>query len=108
MKALKRGLSPRHAGIIFKEMIIDGLPRMSIASAAKALNISRAHLGNVTKGKAAITPKLAVKIGKASNTEPRFWLGMQDNYDLWHAEKSQKTIKGIIQGSLTFTTKYKL
>ena len=101
MRALKRRLKPRHPGIIFKEMIIDGLPRMSTASAAKALNISRAHLGNVTKGKAAITPKLAVKIGKASNTEPRFWLGMQSAYDLWHVERNQSTIEGLKEGSLT-------
>lgn len=101
MKTLKRGLSPRHPGIIFKDMIIDELPRMSIASAARALGISRAHLGNVTKGKAAITPKLAVKIGKASNTEPRFWLGMQSAYDLWHAEHSLEATEVITLGSLT-------
>lgn len=73
---------------------------MSIASAAEALNISRAHLGNVTKEKAAITPKLAVKVGKASNTEPKFWLGMQNAYDLWHAERSPETTKGLVEGSL--------
>ena len=81
-------------------MIIDRLPRMSIASAARALNISRAHLGNVTKGKAAITPKLPVKIGKASNTEPKFWLGVQNDYDLWHAERSPNVTKGLVLGSL--------
>lgn len=102
MQALKRGLAPKHAGIIFKEMIIDELPRMSVAAAAKALGVSRAHLGDVTKGESSITPKLAVKIGITTKTSPKMWLDMQENYDLWYAENSPELTEGLMEGSLAF------
>ena len=101
MQTLKRGLAPKHAGIIFKEMIIDELPSMSVSAAAKALGVSRAHLGEVTKGEASITPKLAVKIAFTTKTSANMWLDMQENYDFWHAENAPEFTEGLIEGSLT-------
>jgi len=72
---------------------------MSIASAKKHL-ILAASIYVMRKRETSIIPKLAVKIGKASNSEPRSWLGMQSAYDLWHAEHSLEATKGLAMGSL--------
>ncbi len=100
MRGIKRGIAPVHAGIIFKEEVIDALPRMTVSLAAKALDISRAHLGDVTKGLARVTPELATKIGKATKTSPEMWMNMQQSYDLWMASKNPEITQNVIEGEL--------
>ena len=100
MEALVRGLAPIHAGIIFKEMIIDSLPNMSVNYAATQLGVSRSHLGDVSKGNASITPKLAVKIGKATKTNPKMWLDMQEAFDLWVAKNTPEYTEDVTEGAL--------
>ncbi len=39
------------------------------------------------KGETAITPEMAVRLGKFCGNGPGLWLRMQQNYDLWHAER---------------------
>ncbi|MCP4392813.1 MAG: HigA family addiction module antidote protein [Alphaproteobacteria bacterium] len=98
---IKRGAAPVHAGIIFKEMIIDVLPNMSINYAAKALDVSRAHLTEVANGRARITPRLALKISIATNTTTQLWLGMQNAFDLWEIENNKDNPIQVVEGSLT-------
>ncbi len=40
------------------------------------------------KGQSAISPEMALRLSKAIGRTPESWLSMQDNYDLWHAEKN--------------------
>lgn len=101
MTAIKRGLVPVHAGVIFKELIIDTLPRMSVSIAAKALDVSRAHLGEVTKGRSRITPELAAKIARATGTSSEMWLKMQVSYDLWITSQNPDVTKNVVKGSLS-------
>jgi antitoxin HigA-1 len=79
---LKRGLPPAHPGEILKEMFISerGLT-------IKGLNMARAHLPSVINGHLGISPELAVKLSAAFGNSAQFWLNLQNNYELWHAEK---------------------
>jgi plasmid maintenance system antidote protein VapI len=38
-------------------------------------------------GTQAITPEMALRLGKFCGNGPGLWLRMQQNYDLWHAEE---------------------
>jgi addiction module HigA family antidote len=38
-------------------------------------------------GETAITPQMAVRLGKFCGNRPGLWLRMQQSYDLWHAER---------------------
>jgi len=58
---------------------------ITITDAAKDLGVSRKTLSELVNGKCALTPEMAVRIGKATNTSPESWLAMQTKLDLWNA-----------------------
>lgn len=75
--------NPAHPGEVLKEYI-DGF---SITEVAQKLNVTRVALSRIINGKAAVSPEMALKLGKLLKTTPEFWLTMQANYDLWQAEQ---------------------
>ena len=83
---LKRGLPPSHPGEILKEMFINERD-LTITAVAKGLNMARANLSSVINGHLGISPELAVKLSEAFGNTPQFWVNLQNNYELWHAEK---------------------
>lgn len=83
---LKRGLAPVHPGEILKEMFIKER-NLTITEVAKGLNMARANLSSVINGHLGISPELAVKLSEAFGNTPQFWVNLQNNYELWYAEK---------------------
>ena len=83
---LKRGLPPSHPGEILKEMFINERD-LTITEVAKGLNMARANLSSVINGHLGISPELAVKLSEAFGNTPQFWVNLQNNYELWHAER---------------------
>jgi len=51
------------------------------------LGVSRKTLSKIINEKSSITPDMALRLSKAFNTSPGFWLNMQSKYDLWVAEQ---------------------
>ncbi len=81
--------NPPHPGKVLKELYIEGLD-LKIVNAARALDISRQNLSLIVNGHVGISPDMALRLGKAFNTEPEMWVNMQKNYDMWHARRSAK------------------
>ena len=84
---LKRALPPVHPGEILKEeyIIERGL---TITEVALGLGISRKNLSSVVNGRSSISPELSVKLSEAFGNSTQFWINLQKNYDMWHAEKN--------------------
>jgi addiction module HigA family antidote len=59
---------------------------ISVSSAADKLGVSRQMLHGILSEKYAVTPEMAVRIGKLCGNGPRVWLAMQQAHDLWQAE----------------------
>lgn len=78
---------PVHPGEILREDVLPALD-MSVTEAAKAMNVSRQTLHRVLAGKSAITPEMALRIGKFCGNGPDIWLRMQEAHDLWHARRA--------------------
>jgi addiction module HigA family antidote len=78
---------PTHPGAILRE---DALPALdlTVSSAAKLLRVSRQALHRVLAEKAAMSPEMAVRVGKLCGNGPRVWLAMQQAYDVWQAERA--------------------
>ena len=83
---LKRNLPPAHPGEILKEMFIKER-NLTISEVAKGLNVARANLSAVINGHLGISPELAIKLSEAFGNTAQFWVNLQNNYELWHAEK---------------------
>ncbi|HEY8782308.1 MAG TPA: HigA family addiction module antitoxin [Mucilaginibacter sp.] len=91
---LKRKLPPLHPGEILREMFIKER-NLTITEVAKGLNVARANLSAVINGHLGISPELAIKLSEAFGNTAQFWVNLQNNYELWHAE--QKVNRSIIR-----------
>lgn len=83
---LKRALAPNHPGEVLKEMFINERG-LTITSVASGLNVARANLSSIVNGHLGISPEMAVKLSEAFGNTPLFWVNLQNNYELWHAER---------------------
>jgi addiction module HigA family antidote len=77
---------PSHPGEILREDVLPALG-LSISEAAHELGISRQMLHRVLSGRAAVSPEMALRIGKFCGNGPDVWLRLQQAHDLWHAER---------------------
>lgn len=77
---------PPHPGELLREDVLPALG-MNVTEAAEALRVTRQTLHRILAGKTAITPAMALRLGKFCGNGPRLWLRMQEAYDLWHAER---------------------
>ena len=75
---------PTHPGDVIREDVIKPLG-LTITEAAKKLGVTRKALSALLNCRVALSPDMAVRIGKATNTSPESWLFMQAKLDLWHA-----------------------
>jgi antitoxin HigA-1 len=83
-----KGRKPTHPGEVLLEDVIKPLG-LTITEAARDLGISRKMLSEIVNGKNRISPELAVRIAKATNTSPESWLAMQNKLDLWNAMQNE-------------------
>lgn len=86
MEIRDRKRPPVHPGAILREDVLPGL-NMPVAEAARILGVSRQTLHRILAETAAISPEMALRIGKFCGNGPDVWLRMQGAYDLWHAER---------------------
>ncbi len=78
--------NPPHPGEVLREDYLKPLG-LSITEAARGLSISQKQLSQIVNSKSGISPAMALKLAHAFDTTPQLWLNMQDQYELWHAEK---------------------
>lgn len=91
---LKRKLPPSHPGEVLRDMFIKERD-LTITEVAKGLNVARANLSAVINGHLGISPELAIKLSEAFGNTAQFWVNLQKNYELWHAE--QKVNRSLIR-----------
>ena len=86
---------PSHPGVLLRDVILPAL-HLTVKDAADKLGISRQPLHAILSGKSAVTPEMAVRLGKLCGDGAGIWLRMQQAHDLWQAERDlAETIKKI-------------
>ena len=50
--------------------------------------IGRTRLNEVIRGKRGVTPDTALRLAQVTGMSADFWLGLQLEWDLWHALRS--------------------
>jgi addiction module HigA family antidote len=78
---------PVHPGEILRDDVLPAL-RLSVTAAAKQLGVARQTVHRILAGRAAVTPEMAVRLGKFCGNGPGLWLRLQQAHALWHAERS--------------------
>ncbi|NBV68919.1 MAG: addiction module antidote protein, HigA family [Flavobacteriia bacterium] len=70
-----------HPGeILLEEFLIP--MQISAYRLAKETFLPQTRISEIIKGKRRITADTAIRFSKFFNTSPKFWLGLQDDYDL--------------------------
>ncbi len=86
---------PSHPGELLREEVLPAL-RLTVTEAARKLGVSRQTLHAILSERAAVTPEMAVRLGKFCGNGPGVWLRMQMAHDLWRAERDlAKVVKKI-------------
>jgi antitoxin HigA-1 len=80
-------LEPPHPGEFIREDILPAL-NITIKDLAKHLGVSRVALSELVNQRRAVSLEMAQRLGKAFGNGARFWLALQMQHDIWHAEQS--------------------
>ena len=80
---------PIHPGEILRE---DFLPDygLSVTALAAAAGVSRQSINELLRERRAVTPEMALRLGKLFGNSPEFWLNLQRSVDLWDAARGLK------------------
>ena len=79
-------MEPPHPGAILRDDILPALG-LSVSEAARQLRVSRQMLHSILAERSAVSPEMAVRLGRFCGNGSGLWLRMQVEYDLWHAER---------------------
>jgi addiction module HigA family antidote len=79
-----------HPGEILKEEFLFPL-KISVYRLAKEINVPQTRLSEIIKGKRNISTDTALRLSSFFGNSPKFWLGLQIDYDIEEEYKLNKT-----------------
>ena len=84
-----------HPGEILLEEFLKPM-EITAYRLSKSIGIPQTRTSQIIKGKRGITADTALRLSKYFGTSPKFWLGLQDDYDLEEqTNKLQNELKDI-------------
>lgn len=83
-RRLPQNRPPTHPGEMLLEEFIKPL-NLTRTEIARRLEISDSLLDDMIQGKCSVTPDTALRLGRVFGMSADFWLGLQQDWDLWHA-----------------------
>lgn len=81
---------PTHPGSVFLEDVMKPLG-INVTDAAHMLGVSRKTLSEFINEKSSLSPEMALRISKATNTSVESWMNMQQKLTLWNARMHEPT-----------------
>ena len=88
-RRLPRERPPTHPGEMLLEEFLKPLAMTQSAMAVR-LGISFPRLNEIVRGKRGVTPDTALRLARVVGMSADFWLGLQQDWDLWHAMHSKR------------------
>ena len=79
---IPKNRKPTHPGHFIKKYILSK-EKVTQGELATLLDITRSNLVEVINERRGISIQMARRLGKLVQTGPRFWLNLQNTYDLW-------------------------
>ncbi len=73
-------------------LLEEFLKPLGISQSAFAirLGVSFPRLNEIIRGKRSVTPDTALRLAQVLGMSADFWLGLQQDWDLWHALRSDQ------------------
>ncbi len=89
-----RKRAPTHPGEIIKHHYMIPLS-LSVTAVAEILGVSRKTVSKIVNERGAVTSDMALRLSRAFDTTPQLWMGLQQNYALWHAANDSSDWKNV-------------
>jgi antitoxin HigA-1 len=74
-------LSNIHPGEVLNEEFLKPL-KLTAYKLSKDLNIPQTRISEIVKGRRRVTADTALRLSKYVGTTPKFWLGLQNDFDI--------------------------
>ena len=68
---------------------------LSVTAVAEILGVSRKTVSKIVNERGAVTSDMALRLSRAFDTTPQLWMGLQQNYALWHAANDSSDWKNV-------------
>lgn len=79
---------PTHPGRVFLEDVMKPLG-LTVTETAQMLGVSRKALSEFINEKSSLSPDMAIRISKATNTSVESWMNMQQKLTIWNARNHE-------------------
>lgn len=79
--------APTHPGALLREDVLPSLG-MTQTDLARRLGVSRLTVSELLHEKRAVSPDMALRLGRLLGNGPDVWLRMQQAVDLWTLEQA--------------------
>ena len=80
---------PTHPGEMLREDFIPDYG-LTVAGLAGAIGVSRQSVNELLRERRAVSPEMALRLGRLFGNSPEFWLNAQRSIDLWTATQTVK------------------
>ncbi len=87
MRNLPTHRLPTHPGEMLWKEFLEPLA-ISQTAFAQQIGVSFPRLNELIHGKRGVTPDTALRLAQVLKVPADFWLGLQQDWDLWHAMRS--------------------
>ena len=91
-RRLPRKRPPTHPGEMLLEEFVKPLG-ITQTELARCLDVSYPRLNEIIKGRRSVTPDTALRLSRVLGMSADFWLGLQQDWDLWHAMNNSQVEK---------------
>ena len=92
---------PTHPGKVLLEDVMIPL-NLTVTETAKMLGVSRKALSEFVNEKSSLSPEMALRIAKATNTSAESWMNMQLKLTLWNAYQNEPKNVTLFPTSASF------
>jgi addiction module HigA family antidote len=84
-RSMKR--RPTHPGEMLREGFLPDF-WLTVSSLAEAIGVSRQSINELLRGRRAVSPEMALRLGRLFGNAPEFWMNAQRAVDLWDASRA--------------------
>ncbi|KGK43312.1 XRE family transcriptional regulator [Nitrincola sp. A-D6] len=81
---------PTHPGEMLREDFMQDY-ELSVSGLAEALGVSRQSINELLRERRAVSPEMAIRLGRLFGNSAEFWLNAQRALDLWKANQTLKS-----------------
>jgi len=91
-RRLPRKRPPTHPGEMLFEEFVKPL-KITQTALARRLGVSYPRLNEIIKGRRSVTTNTALRLSRVLGMSADFWLGLQQDWDLWQTMNSPEARK---------------